>query len=301
MATEYFWDSEISFAKGFCMNIQWFPGHMAKTRRLIEENLKLVDICIEIVDARLVLSSKSPLVDELISNKPRLLIVNKSDLADERINAQWEDYFKENKINAVFVNSRDGGKLLSLITNKILAVLSDEIKKWNEKGMSGRNIRAMVTGVPNVGKSTFINNLSGRKSAKTGDRPGVTTGKQWIRAGKIEMLDTPGILCPKFEDEKMGLHLAFSGAIKDDVYDTGEVCVLLLEFLRDNYSDALAERFKIDVSAEDMGYEILEKICKKRGFILRGGDFDYDRACSIILDEFRSAKIGRISLEKPLN
>ena len=281
--------------------IQWFPGHMAKTRRLIEENLKLVDICIEIVDARLILSSKSPLVDELISAKPRLMIINKADLADENVNLLWEKYFKDNKINAVFVNSRDGGKLLSLITNKITAVLSDEIKKWNEKGMSGRNIRAMVTGVPNVGKSTFINNMSGKKSAKTGDRPGVTTGKQWIRAGKIEMLDTPGILCPKFEDERMGLHLAFSGAIKDDVYDTGEVCVLLLEFLRDNYSTELSERYKINFDSFEKGYEILEKICQKRGFVVRGGDFDYDRACGIILDEFRSAKIGRISLERPLD
>ena len=281
------------------MNIQWFPGHMAKTRRLIEENLKLVDICIEIVDARLINSSKSPLVDELISSKPRLLIVNKADLADEKVNELWIKYFKENRMNAVFVNSRDGGKLLNLISSKINQILADEIKKWNEKGMSGRNIRAMVTGVPNVGKSTFINNLSGKKSAKTGDRPGVTTGKQWISAGKIEMLDTPGILCPKFENENMGLHLAFSGAIKDDVYDTGEVCVLLLEFLRDNYKTELCERFKIDAIEDDRGYEILEKICQKRGFILRGGDFDYDRACGIILDEFRSAKIARVSLEKP--
>ncbi len=281
------------------MNIQWFPGHMAKTRRLIEENLKLVDICIEIVDARLILSSKSPLVDELISSKPRLVIVNKADLADENVNKLWETYFKENKINAVFVNSRDGGKLLNLISGKISQILADEIKKWNEKGMSGRNVRAMVTGVPNVGKSTFINNLSGKKSAKTGDRPGVTTGKQWIKAGKIEMLDTPGILCPKFEDENMGLHLAFSGAIKDDVFDTGEVCVLLLEFLRDNYKNELCERYKIEAIEDDKGYEILEKICKKRGFIVRGGDYDYDRACGIILDEFRSAKIARVSLEKP--
>lgn len=281
------------------MNIQWFPGHMAKTRRLIEENLKLVDICIEIVDARLIVSSKSPLVDELISSKPRLLVVNKADLADEKVNELWIKHFKENNINAVFVNSRDGGKLINLINNKINQILAGEIKKWNEKGMSGRNIRAMVTGVPNVGKSTFINNLSGKKSAKTGDRPGVTTGKQWISAGKIEMLDTPGILCPKFENENMGLHLAFSGAIKDDVYDTGEVTVLLLEFLRDNYKDALCERYKVEVDAEDRGYEILEKICKKRGFIVRGGDFDYDRACGIILDEFRSAKIARVSLEKP--
>ena len=281
------------------MNIQWFPGHMAKTRRLIEENLKLVDICVEIVDARLVRSSKSPLVDELIASKPRLLVVNKSDLADEKVNKEWENYFKENKINAIFVNSRDGGKLINVISNKISAVLADEIKKWNEKGMSGRNIRAMITGVPNVGKSTFINNVSGKKSAKTGDRPGVTTGKQWIRAGKIEMLDTPGILCPKFDDEKMGLHLAFSGAIKDDIYDTGEVSVLLLEFLRDSYPDALKERYKIDFDAEEKGYEILEKICQKRGFVLRGGDFDYDRAAAILLDEFRSAKICRASLERP--
>jgi len=281
------------------MNIQWFPGHMAKTRRLIEENLKLVDMCIEIVDARLVLSSKSPLVDELIQKKPRLIIINKADLADEKVNKQWTEHFLKEGTPSMLVNSRDGGKLMGSVTAKINSILADEIKKWNEKGMSGRNIRIMVTGVPNVGKSTFINNMSGKKSAKTGDRPGVTTGKQWIRAGKIEMLDTPGILCPKFEDEKMGINLAFSGAIKDTVFDVGEACVLLLEFLRDNYNTQLCERYKIETNEDEKGYEILEKICQKRGFVLRGGDFDYDRAAAVIMDEFRSAKIARVSLERP--
>ena len=281
------------------MNIQWFPGHMTKTRRLIEENLRLVDICIEIADARLVISSRSPLLSDLIKNKPQLLIINKSDIADEAVNNEWMQWFKEQKQNALFVNSRDGGKLLNRVTDEIHKILADKIKAKEEKGIVSKSVRAMVTGIPNVGKSTFINNISGRKSAKTGDRPGVTTGKQWITVPGLELLDTPGILSPKFLSETQGEHLAMSGAVRDAVFDTAELSCILLEFLRDKYSDLLCTRFKITDIADLKGYEIMEKICKSRGFILRGGDFDYDRAAAIILDEFRSAKIGRISLERP--
>lgn len=281
------------------MKIQWFPGHMAKTRRLIEENLKLCDIVLEIADARLVRSSRSPLLSQLISKKPCVLIMNKADIADQKVNKGWEDFFSKQGIKTIFVNSRDGGRLLSRITAVINEELKNEIERWTSRGMQGKAIRVMVTGVPNVGKSTFINNLTGRKSTKTGDRPGVTTGKQWVRAGKFELLDTPGILSPKFDDEKMGEHLAFSGAIRDAVFDTVELSSLLLVFLRDNYKAELTERYKLPETDGMSGYEILEAVCRKRGFIISGGEADYDRGANIVLDEFRAAKIGKISLERP--
>ena len=281
------------------MKIQWFPGHMTKTRRLIEENLKLCDIVLEIADARLVRSSRSPLLSLLVSKKPCVLIMNKADIADQKVNKGWEDFFSKQGIKTIFVNSRDGGRLLSRITAVINEELKDEIERWTVRGMQGKAIRVMVTGVPNVGKSTFINNLTGRKSTKTGDRPGVTTGKQWVRAGKFELLDTPGILSPKFDDEKMGEHLAFSGAIRDAVFDTVELSSLLLVFLRDNYKAELTERYKLPETDGMSGYEILEAVCRKRGFIISGGEADYDRGANIVLDEFRAAKIGKISLERP--
>ena len=281
------------------MNIQWFPGHMAKTRRLIEENLKLVDIVIEIADARLVRSSRSPLLAELINKKPRILVMNKADIADRNVNAEWENYFKKNKISALFLNSLEGGKIPALISAAVTNELSDQIKKWEEKGLTGRRIRVMVTGVPNVGKSTFINALTGRRSAKTGDRPGVTTGKQWLKAGKFELLDTPGILAPKFESEETGEHLAFSGAISDAVFDRLEAVCILLEFLRDNYGVELCRRYKLEDIEEMSGYEILRTVCKNRGFIISGGELDEERGASVVLDEFRAAKIAKVSLERP--
>ena len=281
------------------MNIQWFPGHMTKTRRLIEENLTLVDICIEIADARLVNSSRSPLLSDLISNKPQLLIINKADISDEAVNQMWHLYFKSQNINSLFVNSRDGGKLFNKVSAEIRKILADTLRAREEKGIKNKSVRAMVTGIPNVGKSTFINNISGRKSTKTGDRPGVTTGKQWITVNGLELLDTPGILAPKFLSETQGEHLAMSGAVRDAVFDTLELSCILIEFLRDNYCDLLCKRFKLYDIKNLRGFEIMEQICKNRGYLRRGGDFDYERAASIILDEFRGAKIGRISLEKP--
>ena len=280
------------------MKIQWFPGHMAKTRRLIEENLRLVDICVEIADARLVNSSRSPLLFDLINKKPRILIMNKADIADEKVNNEWKKYFESEGQAVIFADSK-GGRLLKPLTAVIQETLKDELLRRRERGMEGKHVKVMVTGVPNVGKSTFINNISGRKSAKTGDRPGVTTGKQWIRAGNLELLDTPGILCPKIDDERMGEHLAFSGAIRDAVFDTAELSCILLEFLRDNYAAELCARYKLADINGLSGFELLCAVAKARGFVVRGGEADYERAAAVVLDEFRGAKIGRISLERP--
>lgn len=280
------------------MKIQWFPGHMAKTRRLIEENLRLVDICVEIADARLVNSSRSPLLFDLINKKPRILIMNKADIADEKVNNEWKKYFESKGQAVIFADSK-GGRLLKPLTAVIQETLKDELLRRRERGMEGKPVKVMVTGVPNVGKSTFINNISGRKSAKTGDRPGVTTGKQWIRAGNLELLDTPGILCPKIDDERMGEHLAFSGAIRDAVFDTAELSCILLEFLRDNYAAELCARYKLADINGLSGFELLCAVAKARGFVVRGGEADYERAAAVVLDEFRGAKIGRISLERP--
>lgn len=280
------------------MKIQWFPGHMAKTRRLVEENLRLVDICVEIADARLVNSSRSPLLFDLINKKPRILIMNKADIADEKVNNEWKKYFESEGQAVIFADSK-GGRLLKPLTAVIQETLKDELLRRRERGMEGKPVKVMVTGVPNVGKSTFINNISGRKSAKTGDRPGVTTGKQWIRAGNLELLDTPGILCPKIDDERMGEHLAFSGAIRDAVFDTAELSCILLEFLRDNYAAELCARYKLADINGLSGFELLCAVAKARGFVVRGGEADYERAAAVVLDEFRGAKIGRISLERP--
>lgn len=280
------------------MKIQWFPGHMAKTRRLIEENLRLVDICVEIADARLVNSSRSPLLFDLINKKPRILIMNKADIADEKVNNEWKKYFESEGQAVIFADSK-GGRLLKPLTAVIQETLKGELLRRRERGMEGKPVKVMVTGVPNVGKSTFINNISGRKSAKTGDRPGVTTGKQWIRAGNLELLDTPGILCPKIDDERMGEHLAFSGAIRDAVFDTAELSCILLEFLRDNYAAELCARYKLADINGLSGFELLCAVAKARGFVVRGGEADYERAAAVVLDEFRGAKIGRISLERP--
>ena len=280
------------------MKIQWFPGHMAKTRRLIEENLRLVDICVEIADARLVNSSRSPLLFDLINKKPRILIMNKADIADEKVNNEWKKYFESEGQAVIFADSK-GGRLLKPLTAVIQETLKDELLRRRERGMEGKSVKVMVTGVPNVGKSTFINNISGRKSAKTGDRPGGTTGKQWLRAGTLDLLDTPGILCPKIDDERMGEHLAFSGAIRDAVFDTAELSCILLEFLRDNYAAELCARYKLADINGLSGFELLCAVAKARGFVVRGGEADYERAAAVVLDEFRGAKIGRISLERP--
>ncbi len=281
------------------MNIQWFPGHMAKTRRLITENLKLVDVVVELKDARIPYSSTNPILEEIVGNKPRVIALNKCDMADENMLKQWVAYYKGKGITAVPVDSIKGTGIGAL-KNEIKNVLKDKTKKETEKGMRERDPRMMVVGIPNVGKSSFINKLSGRAGTKTGDRPGVTTTKQWIRiSGGYELLDTPGILWPKFEDEFVGKNLAFTGAIRDEVYDIAEAACELCTLLAQKAPEALCEKYKLNSVEGLMGHEILFDIGKKRGCLISGGDVDYDRAARILLDEFRACKLGKIVLETP--
>ena len=281
------------------MNIQWFPGHMAKTRRLITENLKLVDVVVELKDARIPYSSTNPVLNDILGNKPRVIALNKCDMADESTLREWVAYYKSLGITAVPVDSIKGTGIGTL-KNEINNVLKEKMKRAEEKGMRSRSIRMMVVGIPNVGKSSFINKLSGRAGTKTGDRPGVTTSKQWIRInGGYELLDTPGILWPKFEDEFVGRNLAFTGAIRDEVYDVAEVACELCTLLANKAPDKLCSVYKLDSVDELMGHEILFEIGKKRGCLIAGGEVDYDRVSRILLDEFRACKLGRIPLETP--
>ena len=282
------------------MNIQWFPGHMTKTRRMIEENIRLIDLVIEIADARLPLSSRNPLLDKITASKPKILVLNKADIADPEINKAWVEYYRKQGVKALLTDSKNG-KIFNQINAAIREELSELIAKREQKGMAGKPHRVMVAGVPNVGKSTFINKLSGHAGAKTGDRPGVTTGKQWISVrGAFDLLDTPGMLWEKFENENQALNLAYSGAIKDTVVDIEELSVYLLGFLKTNYKEQLCARYKLgDIDEEMDNYELLTLISKKRGFVVSGGEADTERGANILLDEFRGAKIGLISLEKP--
>lgn len=281
------------------MNIQWFPGHMAKTRRLIEAHLKLVDLVLELVDARLPLSSRNPQIDMLVGEKPRLLLLNKSDIADPAANQAWQAYFAAQGIPAMLICATNA-KQVQGIFSKCREILSETLARRQERGMVGRPLKLMVVGVPNVGKSSLINALSGRKSAKTGDRPGVTTGKQWIRLGSgFELLDTPGILWPKFEDPQVGQRLAFTGAIKDEILDVEELACHLVDFLKARYPASLAERYKMTDIAGLAGYELLELLGRKRGFVVSGGEIDTLRAANVLLDEFRGAKLGKLTLEWP--
>lgn len=282
------------------MNIQWYPGHMTKTRRQMEADLKHVDIVVELVDARIPISSRNPDIDALCGDKPRIVMLNRADQADPQMTKIWTNYFiKERGMQAAAVDSRSGagvGQMVSLSQN----ALKEQISKWREKGQVGRPVRAMVVGVPNVGKSTFINKLARRRSAKAGDRPGVTRGKQWVSVDKgLELLDTPGILWPKFEDETTGLHLAFTGAVKDEVTDVEGLACALLELLRDRYPRVLSERYKLTDLAGKQGWELLERGARKRGMLISGGEADTERMAKVLLDEFRGGKLGRFTLEAP--
>lgn len=283
------------------MNLQWYPGHMAKTRRILSENIKMVDVVLELLDARIPKSSKNPIIDEIVGTKPRIIVLNKSDLADERISRQWEEWYTSNGYTCIFVNSIKGTGIASL-KSKLMEIMKDKIEKEKQKGRKFRPIRTMVVGIPNVGKSSFINKIAGRASAITGDKPGVTRGKQWIRLNsQIDLLDTPGVLWPKFEDQETGLNLAFTGAIKDEVFDIVEVASILMERLSKKYPDELKSRFKLDSLAADNNLALLEAAGRKRGCVISGGEIDYYRIAAIVLDEFRGGKIGRITLETPMD
>ena len=282
------------------MDIQWFPGHMAKTRRLISDNLKLVDVVVELVDARIPMSSRNPEIDKIVNNKPRVLVMNKSDISDSEANKKWLAYFKSKGIEAVAVDSLSG-KGVNTVTAAIDRVLNDKYERERQKGIIKHSVKMMIVGIPNVGKSSLINRLAGRSAAKTGDRPGVTTAKQWIRlSGKYELLDTPGILWPKFEDVETARKIAYTGGIKDDILDIEELSCYLLEYLKENYNDRLKERYKIsdDISAMT-GFELLEMVGRKRGALISGGEIDTFKAAGFVLDDFRGAKIGNITLELP--
>ncbi|MBZ4669296.1 MAG: ribosome biosis GTPase [Epulopiscium sp.] len=281
------------------MNIQWYPGHMTKTRRLIIENLKLVDIVIELVDARIPFSSKNPDIEELSRNKPRILVMNKSDLADPYTNSRWISWFEEKGYGVITVNSITG-KGISEVDRTARELLKEKIERDKQRGRIFRPIRAMVVGIPNVGKSTFINKLAGKSSAKTGDRPGVTKGKQWIKIKKdFELLDTPGILWPKFEDMNVGMKLAFTGAIKQEILDTHTLSLELLKLLSAKFPDALVTRYKLTDIESKTPMELLTEIGQKRGFLISGGEVDYSRTSLVILDELRAGKLGNITLESP--
>lgn len=290
-------------------DIQWFPGHMAKTRRVMKSNLKLVDAVVEILDARIPYSSSNPEMDYLVGGKPRLILLNKSDAADETVNSMWIDYYKRKGVSVLATDCRSGRNVKKFAA-ALNELLKDDIEKWNAKGMTGRPIRIMIVGIPNVGKSSFINSLAGSKRAKVEDRPGVTRGKQWVSLdNNMELLDMPGVLWPKFEDKRVGERLAFTGAVKDQIMDTEYLACRLLEMLKESYNDALCERYKIetdDIPDNDdesagcvVGFEILERIGSKRGFKIKGGEIDTERTAIMVLDEFRGGKIGRFSLEKP--
>ena len=280
------------------MNIQWFPGHMTKTRKHITEDLKLVDVVYELVDARLPLSSRNPEIDKILNQKPRIVILNKSDLADSNASQFWLDYFKEQGIKAVLVSCpKNIG--LDVLEKETKNMLSEKLEAKKARGITGGGIKVMIVGIPNVGKSTLINKLSGRASTKTGDRPGVTKSKQWISAKNgFQLLDTPGILWPKFEDESVGLKLAFSGAIKDEIMDVEELAVHLVEFLLNKYPSALTDRYGLS-DFDKHPYDVLEDLGRKRGCVISGGGVDTVRASNILLDEFRASKLGNISLEFP--
>lgn len=279
-------------------SIQWFPGHMAKTRRKIAEILPLIDAVAEVVDARIPISSRNPELGQMISGKPHIILLNKCDMADKEITDRWIEFYKKQNITAIPLDCKSG-KGIGQFKTSVKTVLADKLLYYKSKGMVGKPLRVMVVGIPNVGKSTFINKIAGKTRAKAENRPGVTRGNQWFTIDKeLELLDTPGVLWPKFEDKTVGEHLAFTGAIKDRILDTELLAMRLLEILSVSYKEMLAERYG-DLQFECDSYDLLCQIGKKRGMVIRGGDVDTERAANMLLEEYRNCKIGLITLERP--
>jgi len=279
------------------MHFQWYPGHMTKAKRMMQEDIKLIDLIIELVDARIPMSSRNPDIDELGKNKSRLILLNKSDLAQDGYNDAWAEYFKSKGFAVVKVNSKKGGGMKS-IQNVIQEACKEKIERDRKRGILNRPVRAMVVGIPNVGKSTFINSFAGKACAKTGNKPGVTKGKQWIRLNKnVELLDTPGILWPKFEDQTVGLRLAFIGSIKDEILNIEELAMELIRFLNEKYVGTLAQKYDI-VESEDL-YQCLSDIAKNRHCLLKGSELDISKAATLLIDDFRNGRLGKITLEFP--
>lgn len=291
------------------INLNWFPGHMAKTRKQIAEDLKLVDIVVEILDARIPISSQNPDIKQITQNKKKIIVLNKYDLADEKENQKWIEYFNKKGHKAILVDALSG-KGINETIRLIQKEMEEDLKKIADKGRIGRKIRVMIVGIPNVGKSSFINRIAKKTSAEVGNKPGVTKQKQWIRINdKIELLDTPGVLWPKFESEEVGMHLAITGTIKDDILELTEIAYTLTKFLLENYRENLVQRYSLnekqieeilnqDQPENENIYEIMQLIGKKRGAVASGGRIDDDKTSKIILDDFRSGKLGKITIEK---
>lgn len=279
------------------MHFQWYPGHMTKAKRQMQEDIKLIDVVIELVDARIPFSSKNPDIDQLAQNKSRVILLNKTDLADDEKTMNWQQWFEKKGFYVVRVNSKSGAGVKS-VQDTVMLACKEKIERDRKKGIINRPVRAMIVGIPNVGKSTFINSFAGKACAKTGNKPGVTKGKQWIRLNKnVELLDTPGILWPKFEDQAVGLRLAFIGSIKDELIPVTDLAFEFVKFIETEYPGMLSERYGIETTENPL--HILESVAEKRGCRLKGNELDIEKASSIIIDEFRSGKLGKITLEVP--
>ena len=281
------------------INIQWFPGHMTKAERMIEENMKLVDGVCEVIDARIPNASRNPDIDRLAAGKPRLVVLNRADQADPEVTKQWRAYFKSQGMTVLETDSKTG-KGVNQFPQAVRTALKDKLAEYAAKGQGSRPLRIMVVGIPNVGKSTFINKVARRKAAVAGDRPGVTRGKQWIHIDdSLDLLDTPGILWPKFDDEEVGQVLALTGAVKDDILDRETLAANFLVRLRDHYPTVIEQRYKFIPDPGAQGWELLEAAARKRGFLISGGELDTERMAAILLDEYRGGKLGRLTLEYP--
>ena len=281
------------------MNIQWYPGHMTKTRRMIEEDVKLVDAVCELLDARIPIASRNPDIDAICGNKPRMIVLNRIDMADPALTKKWAEHFRS-KGYAVLQTDCKAKKGISGFVPAVRALLSEKLARYAEKGQVGRPLKLMVVGIPNVGKSTFINQIAGRRGAKAENRPGVTRGKQWITVDQgLLLLDTPGILWPKFEDPEVGMRLAYTGAVKEDVIDTETLACHFIALLAKYYPQTLSERYKLEAPEDADGYELLQLAGKKRGYLVSGGEVNTERMAKALMDDYRSGKLGKLTLESP--